>query len=247
MEAGRMEPGERQSVVVVDDEPEIRAMLADYLALHGFTVEPCADGAALDEALKRTTPDVIVLDVRMPGEDGLSIARRLRAESDVPILMLTAADDIVDRIVGLEMGADDYLTKPFDLRELRARRRALIRRSRAGPPAAPPAPAAAAHCVPFGRVVLDLDAHCLVSPDGTAAKLTAMEFDLLAVFARHPNRVLSRSVLLDLAHDRAEEPFDRSIDIRIARLRKKIENDPTRPEVLRTVRGAGYMFVPPKS
>ncbi len=235
----------RHNVVVVDDEPEIRAMLADYLGTHGFEVAPCSGGAALDETLARLKPDIVVLDVTMPGEDGFSIAKRLRAASDVPILMLTAADDVVDRVVGLEVGADDYLTKPFDLRELRARIRALLRRSRMGVASAEPEEQKG-RLVPFGRVSLDLDAHCLVAPDGTAEALTAMEFDLLAVFARHPNRVLSRNVLLDLAHNREEEPFDRSVDIRVARLRKKVETDPAKPEVLKTVRGAGYMYVPPK-
>lgn len=241
-----MPAGERHNVFVVDDEPEIRAMLADYLGMHGFVVEPCSGGEALDETLGRTRPDIILLDVTMPGEDGFSIAKRLRAVSDVPILMLTASDDVVDRVVGLEVGADDYLTKPFDLRELRARIRALLRRPRTPPPAAPAPEPDAARLVPFGRVSLDLDAHCLVGADGAGEPLTAMEFDLLAVFARHPNRVLSRNVLLDLAHHREEEPFDRSIDIRVARLRKKVEADPAKPEVLKTVRGAGYMYVPPK-
>jgi two-component system, OmpR family, response regulator len=179
------------------------------------------------------------------GEDGFAIARRIRVNSTLPILMLTAADDIVDRIVGLEIGADDYLTKPFDLRELRARIRALLRRT--VPQAAMPAvtqplaatPADAKSHVKFGHMVLDLDAHRLIASDGT-------EMTLLEAFASHPNRVLSREQLLDLAHDPDSDVFDRSIDIRIARIRRKVEQDPSNPQTIKTVRGAGYMFVPTK-
>jgi two-component system phosphate regulon response regulator OmpR len=167
--------------------------------------------------------------------------------------MLTAADDIVDRVVGLEMGADDYLTKPFDLRELRARIRALLRRAERS---VAPLPAklaqtaepslAAASKIRFGRMWLDLDARRLVGANGAELALTATEFDLLAAFARNPNRVLSREQLLDLAHDRADDVFDRSIDIRIARIRRKIEDDPGTPQTIKTVRGAGYVFIPAK-
>jgi two-component system, OmpR family, response regulator len=192
----------------------------------------------------------VVLDVSMPGEDGFSIARRLRAERAMPIIMLTASDDVVDRIVGLEVGADDYLTKPFDLRELRARIRAVLRRAEGGGGSdnqealradAPP------NSVSFGKVSLDLDRYCLVDRDGTEQRLTATEFDLLATLARNPNRVLSRERLLDLTSGREQEPFDRSIDIRITRIRKKIEIDATKPQVIKTVRGVGYMFVPPRN
>ncbi len=176
----------------------------------------------------------------MPGEDGFAIARRVRAASDVPILMLTAAGDVIDRVVGLELGADDYITKPFDLRELRARIQAALRRSGriAVPPAAP-----TATLVRCGDLQLDLEARRLLRADGTVLELTAMEFDLLAVFAGNPNRVLTRERLLDLAHRNGGEVFDRSIDVRVTRLRRKIERDPGHPQVIKTMRGAGYMFV----
>ena len=249
MDSGRL--------IVVDDEPDLRSMIAEYLGKHGFTVRTAAGGGELDAHLSAEPADLLILDVNMPGEDGFAVARRIRATSKLPILMLTAADDIVDRVVGLEIGADDYLTKPFDLRELRARIRALLRR--AVPQATPVQLAQASAAVPdnaksgdanskvrFGHMVLDLDAHSLIASDGTAMMLTGTEFDLLEAFARHPNRVLSREQLLDLAHDPDSDVFDRSIDIRIARIRRKVEQDPSNPQTIKTVRGAGYMFVPTK-
>ncbi len=235
-------------LIVVDDEPDLRGMIAEYLGKHGFIVRTAADGRELDAAMAGGGADLLILDVNMPGEDGLAIARRVRAGSPVPILMLTAADDIVDRVVGLEMGADDYLTKPFDLRELRARVRALLRRA---PSADRGVPAAAPQLDPktqlrFGRHTLDLQGRRLVAADGAEIALTTTEFDLLAAFARHPNRVLSREQLLDLAHSRDDDAFDRSIDIRIARIRRKVEQDPSNPQTIKTVRGAGYIFTPAK-
>jgi DNA-binding response OmpR family regulator len=240
-------------LIVVDDEPDLRGMIAEFLGKHGFLVRTAADGRELDKHLAGGAADLLILDVNMPGEDGLAIARRIRAGSTVPILMLTAADDIVDRVVGLEMGADDYLTKPFDLRELRARVRALLRRA-ASPAAAittpsadpPPKPELGRSRVAFGHLMLDLDAHALIAADGTELALAGTEFNLLEAFARHPNRVLSREQLLDLAHNGDGEVFDRSIDIRIARIRRKIEQDPANPQTIKTIRGAGYMFVPAK-
>jgi two-component system phosphate regulon response regulator OmpR len=223
-------------------------MVADYLGKSGYAVRRCASGTELDSVLASGPADLVVLDVSMPGEDGLSIARRLRAVGATPIIMLTALDDVVDRVVGLEIGADDYLTKPFDLRELRARIRAVLRRAeareesgRADTPAA-----GGGSLVSFGKVALDLDSRHLIDRDGSELRLTATEFDLLATFARSPNRVLSRDRLLDTAAGRDREPFDRSIDIRITRIRKKIEDDPSKPQVIRTVRGVGYIFVPPR-
>jgi two-component system phosphate regulon response regulator OmpR len=243
---------EAPRILVVDDEPELRRVLAEYLAKHGFAVRTAAGGAELDTLLGEQAADLLILDINMPGENGISIARRVRAGGHVPILMLTAADEVVDRVVGLEIGADDYVTKPFDLRELLARIRAVLRRAeRAGGPA-PATPSAApprtapARSVRFGRAVLDLDARCLFQDDGEPMELTAMEFDLLHVFAQNPNRVLTRDRLLELAHNRDWEPFDRSIDVRIARIRRKVEHDPAKPQVIRTMRGAGYMFVPAK-
>ena len=191
--------------------------------------------------MARGLPDLLILDVNMPGEDGFAIARRVRAMSDLPILMLTAAGDVVDRVVGLEIGADDYILKPFDLRELRARIHAVLRRSRRAAPA-PAAPSG--NRMPLGALTLDLDARRLLKADGVELTLTAMEFDLLEAFARNPNRVLTRERLLDLAHRNAEEVFDRSIDVRVTRLRQKIEPDPAHPTIVRTIRGVGYMFTP---
>jgi two-component system phosphate regulon response regulator OmpR len=234
-------------VIIVDDEPGLRDMVAEYLVKHGMAVRVADGGPALDRCLAQEPADLVLLDVNMPGEDGFTVARRLRAAGDdVAIIMVTASDDVVDRVVGLEIGADDYVTKPFDLRELRARVRSVLRRGGRGSAEAPPAddaPIEAGERVRFGAVTLDRAARRLLAPDGSALPLTAMEYELLDVFAQNPNRVLSRDRLLDLAHHRELEPFDRSIDIRIARLRRKIEADPAKPEVLKTVRGVGYMFV----
>jgi two-component system phosphate regulon response regulator OmpR len=244
-EAGGVAVAGRHRLVVVDDEPDLRVMLAEYLGRHGYAVATVADGAELDNCLAESMPDLLILDVNMPGESGFDIARRIRAAGDVPILMLTAADEVVDRVVGLELGADDYVTKPFDLRELRARIQAVLRRgSRRAPRAQTEAPPT---LVSFGDLRLDIDARRLIRENGEELALTAMEFDLLAAFARNPNRVLTRERLLDIAHSRDGEPFDRSIDVRIARIRRKIERDPARPQVIKTMRGAGYMFVPGKS
>jgi two-component system phosphate regulon response regulator OmpR len=219
-------------------------MVAEYLGRHGFRVRTASGGAELDACLAAAPADMLILDVNMPGEDGFSIARRVRTSSSVPILMLTAADDIVDRVVGLELGADDYLTKPFDLRELRARLRTILRRSGPQPAASPPEPSPASR-VRFGDAVLDLESHRLTL-DGADVPLTTMEFDLLQVFARNPNRVLTREQLLD-SNRGGNEPFDRSIDVRVTRIRRKIETDPGKPAIIQTVRGAGYMFVPIKT
>jgi len=193
-------------------------------------------GGEMATLLDEKSADLVILDVNMPGEDGLTLARRLREHSDVCIIMLTAAGETVDRVVGLEMGADDYIGKPFDLRELLARVRTVLRR-RAQVTALASAAEAPTNRVRFGRWVLDLDAHQLIGPDGSELKLTSMEFDLLQAFARHPNKVLSRDQLLDLAHRRDWEPFDRSIDIRITRIRRKIETDPAKPQIIKTIAG----------
>jgi DNA-binding response OmpR family regulator len=233
-------------IVVVDDEPEIRIMLSDYLGHAGFRVSTAEGGAAMRQLLAEESADLVILDITMPGEDGLSLARFLREHTKgVGIVMLTAADGVVDRIVGLEMGADDYIAKPVDLRELLARVRSVLRRLQA--PALPEAAAGAREStksVRFGAFHLDLEAHRLYAADGIEVPITSMEFDLLKAFADNPNRVLSRDRLLDLAHNRDWEPFDRSIDIRITRLRRKIEADPAKPQVIKTVRGAGYIFIP---
>lgn len=237
---------EAAHIVIVDDEPGIRITLEEYLMLQGYRVT-CADGGeALRRIVEEEAIDLVVLDITMPGEDGLSLARFLRETQDVGIIMLTAAGDVVDRIVGLEMGADDYLAKPVDLREFLARVKAVLRRSAAmaagAGAGAEGAEGVAVSEARFGACRLDLDAHKLFDAEGAEIPITSMEFDLLKAFAEHPNRVLSRDQLLDMAHDRDWEPFDRSIDIRIARIRRKVERDPAKPQVIKTVRGAGYLF-----
>jgi two-component system phosphate regulon response regulator OmpR len=242
-------PGEgvekKQRVLVVDDEAAIREMLAEYLDSHGFEVMAADSGKTMRELLAKHVPDVVLLDVNLPGEDGLTLARYVRERFDLPIIMVTAADEVVDRVVGLEVGADDYLTKPFDPRELRARIKTVLRRYQR-PSAAPAASTGdkTTQRVPFGRCTLDLDTRQLLDADNREIPLTSMEFDLLKIFAERPNRVLTRDQILNLTRNRDWDPFDRSIDIRIARLRKKIEADPDKPTTLKTVRGSGYMFVP---
>jgi two-component system phosphate regulon response regulator OmpR len=248
-----MRPSTR--LLVVDDDPSVRDMLREYLTSHGFEVALAASGDEMRAELDRELPDAVLLDVRLPGEDGLALARFLRERYDVGIIMVTASGDIVDRVVGLEVGADDYVAKPFDPRELLARVKSVLRRIQAKPQAAvavtEPAPAAAAVIAPItvrqavGRCELDLQARRLFDEGGDEVPLTAMEFDLLQVFVDSPNRVLSRDQLLLGTRNRAWEPFDRSIDIRIGRLRRKIEPEPGgEPRYIRTIRNAGYMFVP---
>lgn len=227
-------------IAVVDDEPDICEAISEYLVGQGFAVSIAPDGAALRTLMQERAVDVVILDINMPGEDGLSIARYLRGRGQVGIIMLTANRDTVDRVVGLEVGADDYVSKPFDLRELLARVRALLRRAAA----TETAPATMAHEVRMGRCMLNLDSHKLYDPGGAEVAITPMEFDLLRTFVEHPGRVLTRDQLLDLAHHAEMTPFDRSIDMRIGRLRRKIEPDPQIPQTLKTVRGAGYIFVP---
>jgi two-component system phosphate regulon response regulator OmpR len=227
-------------VLIVEDDRDVRGMLMEYLAEHGYTVAEADCGAAMRTALAAAVPDVVLLDLNLPGEDGLTLARWLRERYEIGIIMVTGQGEIVDRIVGLEMGADDYVAKPFDPRELRARLKSVLRRVQGR--AAAPQPAASR--IPVGNCQLDLAAHQLFGAGGEPVALTSMEFDLLKVFVDHPNQVLSRDRLLTLTRNREWEPFDRSIDIRIARLRKKIEADPDEPRIIRTVRGAGYLFVP---
>ena len=230
-------------VLIVDDDADVREMLAEYLATHGYDVAQADRGVAMRDEVERAVPDVVLLDLALPGEDGLSLARYLREHYDVGVIMVTGAGELADRIVGLEIGADDYVAKPFDLRELRARVKSVMRRMQRGATGeAAPGTGAQAHRVG------PLPARSAVPPPGRPGRaempLTAMEFDLLRAFVEHPHQVLSRDRLLTLTRNREWEPFDRSIDIRIARLRKKIEDDPEQPRAIRTVRGAGYMFVP---
>ena len=232
------------SVLIVDDDADVRGMIAEYLGGHGYEIDQAGNGDEMWRALARRVPDVVLLDLNLGGEDGLVLARSLRERHDVGIIMVTAASDVVDRIVGLEVGADDYVAKPFDPRELRARLKSVLRRLRGG--ADRPAPrgrSADGRRVKVGRLELDLDAHRLVDAGGKEIALTSMEFDLLRALVEHPGRVLSRDQLLTLTRNRGWEPFDRSIDIRIARLRRKIEVDPEAPRLIKTVRNAGYMFL----
>jgi len=240
-----------QHIIIVDDEQPAREMVGDYLRMHGFSVSLCDGGASLRKTIAQQAPDLIVLDLNMPEEDGLSIIRDLKQKSSVPIIMLTATASAIDRVVGLELGADDYLAKPVELRELLARVRSVLRRSGIGQqPAAVPAPAAKPQPAPdrsrvrFGTKWLDHDAQSLRDDEGNEHPLTASEYGLLKVFAANPKRVLSRDRLLELANARDAEAFDRAIDLRIMRIRRKIEPDPARPSVIRTVRGGGYLFSP---
>jgi two-component system phosphate regulon response regulator OmpR len=203
-------------ILVVDDDSDVRFMLHRYLGRHGYDVEVAEDGARLRALIGEQDFDLVVLDLNMPGEDGISLAR-------------------------FEVGADDYITKPFEPRELLARIKSVLRRLESASPTAPPGPADGR--MPFGACSLDLDARRLFDQDGEEVSITSMEYDLLKAFADHPNKVLSRDQLLNLAHNRDWEPFDRSIDIRITRLRRKIEPDPAKPQIIKTVRGAGYIYV----
>lgn len=233
---------EKPRVLIVDDEPGIREMLVEYFEMQGFETADAADGPAVRAKVPAFAPDLVLLDLSMPGENGLSLARWLRETTSAGIIMLTATHGTVDRVVGLEMGADDYVAKPCDLRELLARARSVLRRRVAATPTLPVA--APADSVRMGRCTLELARRRLIDADGTEVAVTSMEFDLLAAFAANPNRPMDRDRLLELAHHKRWEPFDRSVDIRIARLRRKIEQDPSKPAILRTVRGVGYMFVP---
>jgi two-component system OmpR family response regulator len=230
-----------QHIVVVDDEAAARDMVGDYLRMHGFAVSLCDGGTSLRAEIAKQRPDLIVLDLNMPQEDGLSIIRDLKQKSDIPVIMLTATASPIDRVVGLELGADDYLAKPCELRELLARIRSVLRR------AAPLVAAAAAptrNVVRFGTKWLDLDVRLLRDEEDNEHPLTASEFSLLKAFAENPKRVLTRERLLQLANARDAEAFDRAVDIRIMRIRRKVEPDPAHPSVIRTVRGGGYLFSP---
>jgi len=237
-------------LLVVDDEPELRSLLAEYFGRHGFRVQTAADSAEARLLVAAQPPALAILDINMPGENGLSLARWLReTQPRIGLVMLTTASESVDRIVGLELGADDYLPKPFEMRELLARVRAVLRRSaeiivvrESAAPASPALPAS--RRVAFGACRLDLDERRLLAADGADIEISAAEFDLLALFARHPNRPLQRGQIMEQAHNRGWDVFDRSIDLRVMRLRRKIERNPDKPELIKTVRNVGYVFVP---
>lgn len=232
---------ENKKLLVVDDDPGLRELLLEYLTAQGYEVEAVADGIAMERYLQHNTVQLVMLDLMLPGEDGLSLARKLRAKGNLPIIMLSARGEDVDRIIGLEVGADDYLAKPFNPRELLARIRAVLRRhddtqAKLSVEASPEL-----YC--FGPYQLDLNSRIFLK-DGGEVPLTAAEFNLLRIFVAHPNRVLNRDHLMDLMKGYERSPFDRSIDVRVTRLRRKIERDPASPEYIRTIWGEGYQFTP---
>ncbi len=237
-----------QHIIIVDDEAPAREMVGEYLKMHGFLVTLCDGGKSLRSAIEVNAADLVVLDLNMPEEDGLSIIRDLKSRANVPVIMLTATASPIDRVVGLELGADDYIAKPCELRELMARIRSVLRRSGPAKVTAPETAGAAKtakdQLVRFGTKWLDLAAQALRDDEGNEHPLTASEFGLLKVFAANPKRVLSRERLLELANARDSEAFDRAVDLRIMRIRRKIEPDPTKPAVIRTIRGGGYLFSP---
>jgi len=226
-------------ILVVDDDAEIRALLREYLQKQGYRVTALADGKALRAAIETSRPDVVVLDLMMPGEDGLSLCRGLRARSDVPIIMLTARGEETDRIVGLEMGADDYLAKPFNPRELLARIKSVLRRARSVPDNLKQAVASAYR---FAGWTLDVATRNLAAPDRVVVPLGGAEFRLLRIFLDHPNRVLTRDQLIDFMLSRDAAPFDRAIDVQVSRLRHRLREDAKEPAIIKTVRGQGYVF-----
>jgi two-component system, OmpR family, response regulator len=235
-------------IAVLDDEPDITQLLANYLAMQGFRVSRAHDGRTLLALMQADAPALVLLDLGLPGEDGFSIARQLREHWRCGLVIVTGRGDAVDKVVGLEIGADDYVTKPFDLRELLARIRAVLRRLTPAGHEVPAAPAADAatqrEMLCFGGFGLDTAARRLTDAQGNEVALTTGEFDLLVAFARHAGRVLSRDFLLEHTRGREAGPFDRTIDVQVGRLRRKIELDPEAPQIIKSVRGAGYLFVP---
>jgi two-component system, OmpR family, response regulator len=233
---------ETSHILVVDDQKEICDIVQDYLSGEGYRVSTASDGPGMRRVMAQGPADLVILDLVLPGEDGLTLARELREQSNVGIIILTGRGETVDRIIGLEMGADDYLPKPFHLRELLARVKSVLRRaSSRTADKGPPVRASAS----FAGWTLDLSSRELRSPAGREVRLTTGEFDLLAAFVNNANQVLSRDRLLDLARNREAGPFDRTIDVQVGRLRRKLEDDPQRPTMIKTVRGSGYIFTPP--
>jgi DNA-binding response OmpR family regulator len=230
----------KATILIVDDEPDVREVLEEYFVAHGYAVVGVDSAGAAKATAAQHPIDLALVDIHMPGEDGLSLARHLRERyANIAIVMLTSAGTVIDRIVGLELGADDYIPKPFDPRELLARIKSVLRRT---------SPAGRADIgaarVRIGRCVLDLDAHRLTDETGGDVAMSPLEFDLLKALAEHPNRALSRERILNLGRQRDWDPFDRSVDLRVMRLRKKIEPDPEHPRFIRTIRNEGYIFIP---
>ena len=228
-------------ILIVDDQQEICDVVQEYLTGEGYRVSTAHDGSGMRRTMGQSPVDLVILDLMLPGEDGLTLARSLRSESGIGIIILTGRGETVDRIIGLEMGADDYLPKPFHLRELLARVKSVLRRvqSRSGDGSQPSR--SRAH---FAGWNLDLSSRELLSPGGDEVRLTTGEFDLLSAFVNNANQVLSRDRLLDLARNREAGPFDRTIDVQVGRLRRKLEDDPQNPNLIKTVRGSGYIFTP---
>ena len=232
---------ENGHILIVDDQQEICDVVQEYLTGEGYRVSTAHDGAGMRRVLAQGHVDLVILDLMLPGEDGLTLARSLRSESGIGIIILTGRGETVDRIIGLEMGADDYLPKPFHLRELLARVKAVLRRAH---DRTAETPQSARSRVRFAGWNLDLSSRELLSPSGEEVRLTTGEFDLLSAFVNNANQVLSRDRLLDLARNREAGPFDRTIDVQVGRLRRKLEDDPQNPTLIKTVRGSGYIFTP---
>ncbi|MGH8736793.1 MAG: response regulator [Burkholderiales bacterium] len=230
---------QQDHALVVDDDAEIRTLLAEYLARQGFRVSLARDGREMRQMLDQNRPDIVVLDIMLPGEDGLALCRDLRARSNLPVIMLTARGEELDRIIGIEMGADDYLAKPFSPRELLARMKSILRRSRALPASRAEGQS---QRLRFAGWTLDSAARHLIAPDGVVVALSGTEFRLLTVFVEHPNRVLDRNQLMDLTLGREATPLDRSIDVQVSRLRQRLQDDAREPRIIKTVRNGGYVL-----
>ena len=227
------------SILIVDDDLEIRRLLADYLARNGFAALAARDGREMWQMLERHVVDLVVLDLMLPDTDGLTLCRDLRAKGNLPVLMLTARGEETDRIVGIEMGADDYLVKPFNPRELLARIKSILRRTRSLPPNLRPEPT---RCLSFSGWCLDTATRLLTSPDGVATPLSGGEYRLLRILLDHPNRVLNRDQLTEMIQGREAEPYDRAVDVQVSRLRQRLRDDRREPQLIKTVRGEGYVL-----
>lgn len=226
-------------ILIVDDDPEIRRLLVDYLARNGIEAISARDGRQMWQQFDRHAVDLVVLDLMLPDTDGLTLCRDLRTKSNTPVLMLTARGEETDRIVGIEMGADDYLVKPFNPRELLARIKSILRRTRALPPNLRPE---SARCLSFAGWCLDTAARLLIAPDGVATPLSGGEYRLLRILLDHPNRVMNRDQLTEMIHGREAEAYDRAIDVQVSRLRQRLRDDSREPELIKTVRGEGYVL-----
>lgn len=229
----------KDRILIVDDDPDIRQLLMEYLARNGFDAVPAASGRELWQALKKHAVDLVVLDLMLPDADGMALCRDLRSRSSLPVLMLTARGEETDRILGIEMGADDYLVKPFSPRELLARIKSILRRTRALPPNLKPD---TQRCLAFAGWKLDTATRALTGPDGVVTPLSGVEYRLLRILLDHPNRVLHRDQLVELIHGREAEPYDRAIDVQVSRLRQRLQDDGREARLIKTVRGEGYVL-----